>query len=144
MRFNCVVSDFEKVIKKFAKDTDTKINDVVKKTSFAIFREMTFKTAVGNWSSWKAPRRPYIGYVGGQLRSSLIIGTRNNTRDTANSSAVPVPKLPPLKQDPIVYINSNLPYSMRVLQEGWSKQTPKNMVDKAVKRQYDKLKAFSA
>lgn len=147
MRCSFVVSDFEKVIKDFAKKMDKKVNDVTRESAFSIFRNITAKTVVGNAGIWET-KYPPAGYVGGHLKASLQINAETQDTNTVATSwspqSNPHPSLPPLKKDPTIYINSNLPYSMRVLQENWSSQTPKNMADKAVKKEYLKLKRLSA
>jgi hypothetical protein len=131
----------ENFIKEFAKKVNVKVNQVVKRTAFQIYNDITDQTAVGNPDNWKSKYAPK-GYVGGRLRASLTISQDRPDLSTANigATAIPKPSLPALKDDPTIFIANNLPYAHRVLMEGWSEQTPENMAENAVQKAYLDLK----
>lgn len=131
----------DKVINDFHKRVDKDVKTIVKETAFKIYREITAKTAVGNPDIWKGFKP--VGYVGGRLRASLTIsqGTPDLSIAPKGSVNVPVPKLGKLKDDPTIYITNNLPYAERVLNDGWSAQTPENMAENAVRKAFLGLKA---
>lgn len=135
-------AEFEKVIQKFAKETNQKVKDVTKKSALRIYRGITYKTAVGNPSSWQSANAP-SGYVGGTLRASLTINAESLDKSVAPyyTSAYPKPKLGQLKDNPTIFIGSNLPYTDRVLLKGWSKQTPKNMAKDITLKEFKKLES---
>ncbi len=125
----------ESDIQRFANETNQQIKQVVKKLSFKIYRNITAKTAVGNPRTWNSPYSP-PGYVGGRLKASLTIseGSPNLSVAAPGTTSTPSPRLGSLPEDPTIYIASNLPYSKRVLMDGWSDQTPGDMIEDVVSK----------
>lgn len=117
-------SDF----RRFAEQVNMQVKDVVKDTSYKIFRDIVSKTAVdqgtlksSNTIQANAPDLNYVAPVG--------------------STQVPVPNVSGLTDnDPSVFITNNQPYAKRVLVDGWSDQTPENMINDAVQRAYNDIR----
>ncbi|WP_223644364.1 HK97 gp10 family phage protein [Corallococcus sp. EGB] len=110
---------FSKQVQAFAKATEAKANEVVRKTALGILANVVTASPVdtgrfrGNWQLGIAER------PSGTVEAEDKDGSGTVSREG--------PKLERVKLGDTLYVTNNLPYGRR-LEFGWSDQAPKGMV----------------
>lgn len=121
--------DLSKLIEK----TKGKIDLVVRKIVLDMGTRIVLRSPVGDGKYWIS--RPPKGYTGGRFRANwqygegaVPAGVVNAIDKTGQISLRSIMKIAPQAGGKVHYITNNLPYAQRI-ENGWSRQAPKGMVD---------------
>lgn len=121
---------FSADLKKYAKQTGTKLDDVCRAVTMELFSGVIQMTPVGDPSKWLS--NPPEGYTGGSARANwqATIGTPATgtvgSTDPSGGGTISAMRAK-VKGGQVNYLTNNLPYINR-LEYGWSSQTPAGMV----------------
>ena len=146
--------DFAASLEDFAR---VEISNDIKRVKIAValdlFRNLVLTTPVGNPSLWKnmqrrplkirrgrrklTKKRKLYGYVGGTARASWFV-------TPTRPSDLPIVKHKPgssnegrihdFQNSPVIWIANNLPYIERIMEEGWSTQSPPGTWSQVIER----------
>jgi hypothetical protein len=134
---------FAKDLRKYAKDTSQKLDDVCRAVTINLFKGVIQMTPVGNPSLWQSS--PPEGYTGGSARANwqATIGSPatsvSDATDPSGGASISA-VFANVKGGQVNYLTNNLPYINR-LEHGWSNQAPAGMVRVNVDRVQSSLAA---
>jgi len=131
-----MAKSFTQAIEGFAKFPE----QVVRGTVLSMGSKIIERSPVGNPSTWKKPKK---GYVGGRFRNnwqfsinSPAAGTNQGVDPNGAKANAELKNLAnSFDMGQTFYMTNNLPYAVR-LEFGWSKQAPQGMV-RVVVAQYE-------
>lgn len=122
---------FSADLKKYAKQTGEKLDDVCRAVTMELFRGVIQMTPVGNPDEWLS--NPPQGYTGGSARANwqATIGTPAtgivDSTDPSGGGTISAMRAK-VKGGQVNYLTNNLPYINRLEYESWSNQAPAGMV----------------
>lgn len=121
-------------ISRFVAKANGNVDLIVRKVIFEIGTRIVMRSPVGDAEHWKHP--PPKGYAGGRFRANWQYGygapptSALDTIDPSGATSIAAITAGAAANPSIGvhYLVNNLPYAKR-LEEGWSRQAPKGMVE---------------